>query len=213
VRANPLTSKLLCAAVAFVTAALLAGCGGDSRDVDGAENEPTSAAASPSASISASESESTSLTEVHPSPSVPGECTPPTSDVTYGPGQATLVVESGPSAGTYQLTTEPQKTDESVYWTGDQLIGNWRGDQEEELPALEVRILNHGDICQGSPIVRIYVFALAYEDNDSTKCTATLDTFTAVAVSGSFTCRGIPRTFGTKDPAAIDASGTFSLGA
>jgi hypothetical protein len=145
---------------------------------------------------------------------VPAECTVPTSDVTYGAGRATLVVDNGPNAGTYELTTEPAKTDESVFQTslGGQLIGNWRGDQEEELPALEVRFLNDGSICDGPPIVRIYFFGLAYEDNDSTTCDATLDTLTSTDVVGSVTCSGIQRTFGSREPAALDVSATFSLG-
>jgi len=200
------TSRFLRLAAALLAALLIAACGGDGDDA-GSDDEPTPSS-SPAESVS-SQATASGSTATAPA----AECAPPTADVTYGSGTATLTIGNGPNAGTYELSTEPEKTEESAYRTGfgEQFIGNWRGTLEEQLPALEVRMLNQGDVCNGPPIVRIYLFGVAYEDNDSIKCGAKLETLTATAVSGGFACSGIPRTFGTKEPAALDATGTFSL--
>ena len=205
-----MTSHTLRAAAALLAALLLASCGGDTDDT-ASDEEPTPSV-SESASPSPTESPSSPAASESTTPP-PGECTPPTEDVVYGSGTASLTIGNGPNAGTYELSTDPEKTEESGYQTGvgEQFIGNWRGTLEEQLPALEVRMLNRGDVCNGPPIVRVYLFGLAYEDNDSMRCGAKLETLTATAVSGGFACAGIPRTFGSKEPAALDATGTFSL--
>lgn len=209
----------MASSVLVVAAGLLVGCGGsgdgDQMVRDASASAPTSDEPSDGSSQSGTPTESAPPDEETPTTATPGECSPPTENVTYGTGTATLVVDNGPNAGTYDLSTDPEKTQPSRYevGSGEQLIGNWRGDQEEQLPALEVRLFNEGDVCNGPSIVRIYLFALAYEDNERTTCSAKLDTLTTTAVSGSFSCTGIPRTFGTREPEALDASGTFSLGA
>ena len=201
------------AAAAVVLAALLtAGCGGDTES-DSARDEPTSP--SPSTTTAAPESESASPTEPSTSPAAPGECSPPTQEVIYGTGAATLDIATGEHAGTHELSTDPAGTSESRYQTGsgDQLIGNWRGTLEEELPALEVRMIDEGSgVCAGRPIVRLYLPFLAYTDEKSTACQVTLGTLTDSTVSGSFVCTDITRVFGTREPAALDVTGTFSLG-
>ena len=208
------TSRLLRTTGLVLAALLLASCGGNddtpTSDDDSSPSPTASASVSPSVSDSAS-SPATASASTTTAPA--GECSPPTTDVTYSSGTARLFISNGPDAGTYELSTEPEKTEESSYKTGfgEQFIGNWRGTLEEELPALELRMLNQGDVCNGPPIVRVYLFGLAYEDNDSMRCGAKLETLTATAVSGGFACAGIPRTFGTREPDALDATGTFSL--
>jgi hypothetical protein len=217
VRAKPGFQRVAGVATTVVLmagAGLLGGCA-DEPEIRGLSDEPTSTPTSDSGSASPSPTEAATPSEETSSPAAPGECSPPTSDVTYGAGRATLTIAGGEYAGTYELSTEPSKTDESVYQAdfGGQFIGNWRGTLDEELPALEVRVLAQGgSACDGTPIVRIYPPFLAYTDEDSTACQVTLDTLTATNVAGSFTCTGIPRSFGTKEPATLDASGTFSLG-
>ena len=214
VHGDGLTSRLLRTTGLLVAALLLAACGGDDDSTAPDDDSSQSPTTSEPVSTSVPESPSSPTTASASTTTAPaGECSPPTTDVTYGSGTARLVIGNGPNAGAYELSTEPEKTQESRYQTGfgEQLIGNWRGTLEEQLPALEVRMLNQGDVCNGPPIVRIYLFGLAYEDNDSARCGAKLETLTATAVSGGFACGGIPRTFGTKEPEALDATGTFSL--
>lgn len=181
-----------------VTAAL-AGCGGNDDTSGTASGEKTSASASASESASPSESSSTGT--------LAGGCEPPTSNVRYKDGSATLDVTAGPDTGQYELVLD--RSEDNAFAKDDQeLTGNWISADKQAVLFIDIE---GTDPCQPDAFTSIGTEGASgpvFVDFAHTQCAVALTSFSDQGAQGTFDCKGL--TGGGKN-LERDAQGTFTL--
>ena len=173
--------------------ALLTGCGGSEDDTAAAAVEEETTAASPTDAES---------------PSAPASgCTPPTKDVAYTGGSASLDVTAGPDQGHYDLALDMTGT--NGFAADDrEITGNWLSDDEQSVLFIDIE---GADPCTPDAFVSIGTQGKSgpiFVDSSHTACSVELSSLGEEGAEGTLSCTGLT---GGGEGLERDVQGTFTL--